>query len=242
MAANGATKRRPRVQREIVATLARQILSGEIQANESLPKEPELCARFGVSRTVIREATKVLEAKGLLRSRSRVGTLVLDASEWNMLDPDLLTWSASNFHDPRFVHSLMEARRLIEPAAAELAAQRATARDLAALDDAYQRMCQSLPHDVEQCSLADMDFHTALLAASHNHVLMQLASVSRAAMRALFELTTHLGSSHEQALHLHGAVVEAIRLRQPEAARAAIISILEQATVDLQAGHAATQA
>lgn len=82
-----------------------------------------------------------------------------------------------------------------------------------------------------------MDFHTALLVASHNHVLTQLASVIRGSMCALFELTTHLGSAHEQALHLHGAVVEAIRMRRPDAARAAIVRILKAAVADLRAGH-----
>jgi DNA-binding FadR family transcriptional regulator len=233
---NSIKKRKPRVHREIVATLARRILSGEIQQCEYLPKESELCAQYGVSRTVIREATKVLESKGLLRSRSRVGTKVLDAREWNMLDPDLLALASSDFHDPGFVDSLMEARRIIEPAAAELAAERAGPRDLAAMDDAYRRMCASLPDNVDECSEADMDFHTALLVASHNHVLMQLASVIRASLRALFELTTHLGSAHEQALHLHGAVVEAVRLRRPGAARAAIQRILKTAVADLHGG------
>ncbi len=230
-------KPKPRVQREVVTTLARRILSGEIQPLVYLPKESELCAQYGVSRTVIREATKILESKGLLRSRSRVGTQVLDPNEWNMLDADLLAWAGSEFHDPRFVQSLMEARFIIEPAAAELAAERANPRDLARLDEAYQRMHVSLPpnapHDVQKCSEADLDFHTALLVASHNHVLIQLANVIRAALRALFELTTHLGSAHERALHLHGQVVEAVRLRQPNAARAAILQILDAAVADL---------
>jgi DNA-binding FadR family transcriptional regulator len=230
-------KRKPRVQREVVATLARRILSGEIQPRDHLPKESELCAHYGVSRTVIREATKILESKGLLRSRSRVGTQVLDPNEWNMLDADLLAWAGSEFHDPRFVHSLMEARFIIEPAAAELAAERADSKDLARLDEAYQRMHASLPpngpHDVQRCSEADLDFHTALLVGSHNHVLIQLANVIRAALRALFELTTHLGSAHERALHLHGEVVEAVRLRRPDAARAAILKILDAAVTDL---------
>jgi GntR family transcriptional regulator, galactonate operon transcriptional repressor len=230
-------KRKPRVQREVVATLARRILSGEIPAHGFLPKEAELCAQYGVSRTVIREATKILESKGLLRSRSRVGTQVLDPNEWNMLDADLLVWAGSEFHDPRFVYSLMEARFIIEPAAVELAAQRASPVDLARLDEAYQRMRASLPsdrpHDVQKCCDADLDFHTALLVASHNHVLIQLASVIRAALRALFELTTHLGSAHEQALHLHGEVVEAVRLRRSNLARTAILKILDAAVADL---------
>jgi GntR family transcriptional regulator, galactonate operon transcriptional repressor len=230
-------KRKPRVQREVVATLARRILSGEIRPHTYLPKESDLCAEYRVSRTVIREATKILESKGLLRSRSRVGTQILDPSQWNMLDADLLAWAGPDFHDPRFIYSLMEARRIIEPVAAELAANRADPRDLAKLDEAYQRMRASLlppgAHDVQQCSEADLDFHTALLVASHNHVLVQLASVIRAALRALFELTTHLGSAHEQALHLHGEVVEAVRLRQPDVARATILKILDAAVVDL---------
>jgi DNA-binding FadR family transcriptional regulator len=237
---SGGGRRKPRVQREVIVALARQILSGEIPPGEYLPKESDLCTQYSVSRTVIREATKVLESKGLLRSRSRVGTQVLDTNEWNMLDPELLALAGSGFHDPRFVQSLMEARQIIEPAAAELAAERASLKDLAIMNDAYLRMCASLPHDVEQCSEADMDFHTALLVASHNHVLIRLASVSRAALRALFELTTNLGSAHEQALHLHGAVVEAVRLRRPDAARAAILAILEAAVADLHLQRPAT--
>ena len=94
-------RRRPRVRREVVAHLARRILSGEFQPTASLPKEPELCQEYGVSRTVIREATKVLESKGLISIRSRLGTQVQHQSEWNMLDPDLLAWAGSGFHDPR---------------------------------------------------------------------------------------------------------------------------------------------
>jgi len=226
-------KRKPRVLREIIASLARRVLSGEILPLEYLPKESLLCDQYGVSRTVIREATKVLESKGLLRSRSRVGTQVLDVKQWNMLDPDLLAWAGPAFRDPAFVNSLMETRRIIEPAAAELAAERAGPRDLAAMDDACQRMRASLPHDVDACSEADIDFHTALLLGSHNHVLIQLASVIRASLRALFEMTTHLGSAHEQALHLHESVVEAVRLRRSDAARSAILKILDAAAADL---------
>ena len=98
------------------------------------------------------------------------------------------------------------------------------------MDDAYQRMRALLPHDIPEWSEADLDFHTALL------VLVQLASVIRAALRALFELTNSLESAHEQALHLQGAVVEAVRLRQPEVARAAILKILDAAVTDLRAG------
>lgn len=228
-----ARRRKPRMRQEIVAGLARRILSGQIPPGDFLPREPDLCAEYGVSRTVIREATKVLESKGLLRSRPRLGTEVLQANAWNMLDPDLLGWVGSDFHDPRFVDSLMEARSIIEPAAAELAATRASAAELAALERAYRQMGVSLPHDIDVGAEADMEFHTALLVASHNHVLACLAGVIRAAMVALFELTNRATVSHAGALDLHGEVVDAVRLRDPARARRAIEAILETSKRDL---------
>jgi GntR family galactonate operon transcriptional repressor len=229
---------RPRIGKEVVAALARRILSGEWPPGTVLPVEAELCAEYGVSRTVVREATKILASKNLLRSRAGSGTQVLDMARWNRLDPELLDWSGDSLVTPRFVASLMEARRIVEPAAAELAAQRATAADLAALEDAYRRMQASLPDDVESCSLADLDFHTALLVASHNDVLESLAHVVRAAMLALFRLTTHLGTAHADALHLHAAIVEAVRLRRPDDAAQASRDMLAMATRDLERAQA----
>jgi GntR family galactonate operon transcriptional repressor len=107
-------------------------------------------------------------------------------------------------------------RRTIEPAAARLAAMRATPADLARIHEAWQRMAK---HDhTERAAFieADIDFHTALLVASHNIIFIQLAGVVRSAMSSLFDTTETVGSNPPEALALHLAVVEAVRLRQPE--------------------------
>lgn len=231
-------RRKPRVHRELVVSLAQRILGGELAPGTTLV-EAELCEHYGVSRTVTREAFKVLESKGLLKTRMRIGTQVQPESEWNMLDPDLLTWAEGRLFSPEFVNSLMEARGILEPAAAEMAARNATAQDLATLEDAYLRMCDSLGRDEAAWCDADLAFHTALLAASHNHVFMHLAGAIRAALHVLFELTLHHGSAHDVALQQHGQIVEAIRMRDPVAARAASESLLNRTSNDLGAARGA---
>lgn len=234
-AAPARRRARPRLRGEVVSVLARRILSGAVPPGGLLPREGDLCTEFGVSRTVVREATKMLEAKGLIVSRPRVGTEVCAPETWNLLDPELLAWAGEDFHDPRLVRSLMEARRIVEPAAAALAAERATAADLAALEAALERMNALLPHDVEAGAEADVAFHTALLRASQNHVLISLAGVIRAAMRALFELTNRVTTSHAGAMDLHAEVLEAVRLREGDRARQAIEAILAGSERDVAA-------
>ena len=102
----------------MLAELGRRILAGQYPQHSALPTELQLCAEFGVSRTAMREATKMLAAKGLVISRKRAGTLVQDSSVWNRLDPDVLSWMSSTEPDPEFVRGLIEARLAIEPAAA----------------------------------------------------------------------------------------------------------------------------
>lgn len=231
-----AARSKPRVHRELVKALARRIVNGEFQPGSTLPPETTICEQLGVSRTAWREACKVLESKGMLKSRMRLGTLVQEQRCWNLLDPDLLDWCRDAVFSAEFVESLMEARRVLEPAAAEMAARRATGQDLAALESAYLRMCDSLPERVEDFCDADLDFHSALLIASHNLIFAQLVSTIRAALRALFEHTLQLGRPYEQALEKHAQIIEAIRLRDPATARQVSAALLEQTTRDIQAG------
>ena len=94
-------------------------------------REDDLAEQLSVSRTSIREAVKVLSAKGLLQARRRVGVRVRDRDDWDLLDPQVLSWHPDVGRDEALTTSLIEARRIIEPAAAGLAAKRATAADLA---------------------------------------------------------------------------------------------------------------
>lgn len=226
--------RKPRVHREIVEALAQRVITGQWAVGATIPKEAELCTEFGVSRTVIREASRVLVSKGMLVSKPRAGTSVTPRTQWSILDPDIAAWLAANGDSHGITTSLVEARRTIEPAAARLAALRATPADLARIHEAWQRMAK---HDhTERAAFieADIDFHTALLVASHNIIFIQLAGVVRSAMSSLFDTTETVGSNPPEALALHLAVVEAVRLRQPEDAVRAMSQILDMAERDLR--------
>src|SRR5437762_11044795 len=121
---------------QIVHSIGRRILRGDIQPGEVLPLDSGLPA----SRTVQREAIKVLAAKGLVESRPKTGTRVRPREAWNLLDTDVLAWQQAGAGSPTLLRALTEVRRFVEPAAAELAAMRADARDLAALAQALEEM------------------------------------------------------------------------------------------------------
>src|SRR5438128_7743542 len=110
----------------VVHAIGRKILGGELPPGALLPAEPEL----GASRTVLREAIKVLAAKGLVEARPKIGTRVRPRDAWNLLDPDVLSWQREGTAPVAFLRKLTEVRRIVEPAAAELAGERATARDV----------------------------------------------------------------------------------------------------------------
>ncbi|WP_371813048.1 FadR/GntR family transcriptional regulator [Kaistia sp. 32K] len=230
-AAKPVRRTKPRVQKEIIASLARAIASGLYAPGSNLPRENDLCAEFGVSRTVIREALKVLESKGLVRGRPRVGTVVRDKEEWNLLDPDIVEWMGSDFLDESMLKAVLEARRAIEPAAAELAASRATAQEIADLDHAWQRMAAA--KDSYSFIEADVVFHTVLLKASHNRVFAQLYGLIHAALHRALDASARAVADYENAIVAHHALVEALRMRDREGARRAVGAILDLAEHDL---------
>ena len=124
----------------VVQGIGRRIVRGELAPGDILPEQGELSRMLGVSRTVIREATKVLAAKGLVESRSKRGTVVLPRSDWRLLDPDVLAWLSEAGLDPEFLRSMFEVRKIIEPAAVRLAAERATPEELAAIQSTFEAM------------------------------------------------------------------------------------------------------
>lgn len=233
-AQNPPRTRKPRVHKDIVEALAQRILSGHWAVGATIPKEAELCIEFSVSRTVIREASRVLVSKGMLVSKPRAGTSVTPRIQWSILDPDIAAWLSSNGDSHGLTASLVEARRTIEPASARLAALRATPADLARIHEAWQRMANYAQTNPQGFVEADIDFHTALLMASHNIIFIQLAGVIRTAMRSLFETTETVGSNPPEAVAQHLAVVEAVRLRKPDDAVKAMSLILDMAERDLR--------
>ena len=123
-----------------VDLLGEDIVSGRHPVGSALPPEPMLCETLGVSRTVIREAVKSLVAKGLLVTGPKLGTRVLPEEHWNWFDPDVVVWQSKIGFTREFLRDLQELRRVVEPAGVRLAAERATAADIAEIEAAYAGM------------------------------------------------------------------------------------------------------
>ncbi len=205
----------------VVHAIGRQILRGEIRPGEVVPLQPGLRA----SRTVLREAIKVLAAKGLVESRPKTGTRVRPRRSWNLLDPDVLAWQREGAPPAAFLRKLTEVRSIVEPAAAELAAQRATAREVSGMEDAFRTMEAALDGqgpDFEAFDLADMLFHRGILEGCHNDVLEQMSGVVFGALLVSFRATSRLPGSAKASLPKHRAILDAIRSRDPHMAAQAM--------------------
>jgi DNA-binding FadR family transcriptional regulator len=230
---DGAAQGPASIRDRVTSALALRILSGHYPPGSALPTEADLGAELGVSRTALREATRTLAAKGLIETRQRAGTRVRAAEEWNRLDSDVLAWMGRIEPDLDFVRGLTEARRIIEPAAAGLAALRGTARDLAGIEAAYEAMCRADLRDLDSCAEADVRFHIGILKASRNPVLANLGNVIGAALVNAFRLTTSASVNYSRTLAAHGEVLEAIRMRRADEARARMEALLGIASEDL---------
>ena len=229
VAAQTGAIRAARVRDAVSERLAEKIIGGFYPPGAALPNEDDLCEQLAVSRSSIREAVRGLAAKGMVETRTRAGTIVLTKDRWSRLDPDVLRWTYEYGADVAFDHSLIEARRIIEPAAAEMAAERATKEDLRRLKESFDTMAANFQGDLDLCSFADLQFHRAILVASHNEVLILLGSAMSAALLASFRRITSLAESHAAAVDAHRAVLDAIRDRDPQAARDGMLAVLEVA-------------
>lgn len=221
-----AQRGRRSVREALLHKFVEKIVSGEMAEGSTLPNEAELTERFGVSRTSLRETMQYMSALGMVRSRTRAGTIVLPRENWNYLDPLVLDAMLSVGTDESFYTSLIDARQLLEPAAAAQAAANANARQLYQISKAFEDMVEANSRDNEDWSRADLEFHTAIINASGNWVYRQFASAIRAALLASFRLTNRASQSHEQAILKHQDVLEAIRMRRPDAARYAMEQLI----------------
>ncbi|WP_054311698.1 FadR/GntR family transcriptional regulator [Mesorhizobium sp. 1M-11] len=224
---------RPRVMTDITRAIASDIVSGRYRPGTFLPTENDLGAEHGVSRTAIREALKVLAAKGLVSSRPRVGTIVCDEDNWNIIDSQVLGWHAPHALDDKLFDAILETRRAIEPLVAELAAARATLREVADLEMAWEGMADA-GEDIVKFSRSDIAFHQILYRASHNPIFRQIGGMIDTALKFSLEATAMISLDRRaEAVEAHREVVEALRLRDGDAARKAADHILDLAARDL---------
>jgi len=222
------------IRERVLEVLGKRILSGQYPEETALPTEAKLSAEFGVSRTALREAIKMLAAKGLLVSRQRAGTIVQPSSHWNRLDADVLDWMSASAPDSDFLRGLIEARRAIEPAAARFASMRASSGDLAEIEAAYDAMCANANRSLAAWTDADVAFHSAVLRASRNPVFVAMVSLISQALAQTIRLSTSKVDDMETTLVAHWNVLEAIRLRQPDLAHDQMQALIDRATADLR--------
>ena len=213
--------------------LGERIVAGHYPPDTPVPPEPLLCAEFGVSRTVIREAVKSLVAKGLLVTGPKLGTRVLPSAQWNWFDPDVVGWQARAGLTHDFLRDLQELRRVVEPAGVRLAAERATAQDIAEIEAAYAGMKDAIEHGGDYV-FHDLRFHQGLLRACHNRMVVQVSKALGALLRTSFEISTRRPDGPLLSLRLHRAVLDAVIARAPQRAERAILRLIDNAHDDIE--------
>ena len=217
-----------------VDLLGEAIVAGRYAVGASLPPEPVLCSELGVSRTVVREAVKSLIAKGLLVTGPKVGTRVLPEEQWNCFDPDVVAWQLKAGLTCEYLRDLQELRRMVEPAAVRLAAQRATPQDIAEIELAYAGMKQAVDHGGDYVT-HDLRFHQGLLRACHNRMVVEMSKALGALLRTSFEISTSRPDGPASSLPLHRAVLDAVIARAPQKAERAILVLIDGAHDDIEA-------
>ncbi|MBZ6138520.1 MULTISPECIES: FadR/GntR family transcriptional regulator [Streptomyces] len=202
----------------VLDTLGPAITAGEYPAGNVL-RTDELAQRFEVSRSVMREAVRVLESMHLVESRRRVGVTVLPECEWNVYDPQVIRWRLAGSERPRQLRSLTVLRSAIEPVAAGLAARLATPEQCAELTEcALGMVANSRGHRLEEYLFHDVAFHRVVLAASGNEMFARLGGVVAEVLAGRTHHDVMFEDPDPAAVTLHVQVAEAIRAR--DAARA----------------------
>jgi DNA-binding FadR family transcriptional regulator len=213
--------------------LGEAIVAGRWSPGASIPPEPTLGEELGVSRTVVREAVKSLVAKGMLVTGPKVGTRVLSADQWNWFDPDVVAWQSKIGLTREFLRDLQELRRLVEPAAVRMAAQRASTQDVAGVEAAYMGMKDAIEQGGDYVK-HDLAFHQGLLRACHNRMLVQMSKAIGALLRTSFEISTTKPHGPAQSLPLHRAVLDAVIARDPTKAERASLVLIDGAAEDIE--------
>lgn len=215
----------------IARDLGMRIVSGSVRPGAILNGEIEASGMLNVSRTAYREAVRILAAKGLVTSRPKIGTRVTPREQWHLLDPDVLAWMFGSNPDDDLLDGLFELRRIVEPAAAALAAARRSEAQVARMAAALNGMAV---HTLatEQGRGADQDFHAALLEASGNAFLVSLTSGVGAAVAQTTIFKQRAGPLRRDPIPDHWRVLTAVAERDADAAQAAMAKLLDLALQD----------
>lgn len=215
-----------------VRLLASRIVNDDYPPGSRLPVEDELAESLDVGRSTVREAVKILTSKGLLAVAPRRGTVVRPVSDWNQLDPELLSIRLQQSGEREdFLGHLAEIRDMFEPFSAHLAARRRTGADVAAIYEALERMRAANPES-EDAVDADISFHEAVATASHNPLMRQLARILEPALRHSFHDAAFMPEAYVANISLHKDIADAIARRNPQKASEACRRLIQRVGED----------
>lgn len=229
---SGVASKQRRLHREIVAEFAGEIVGGRIAPGETLPNEVRLADRFGISRGVVRESLRALDERGLVTVRHGTTTIVNPRADWDLFDADVIAASLAGAGAEHLLREYLECRRIVEIEAAGLAAERAAADGISALEERFAAMEQALsqrPARAQEDAYhqADVAFHTTLVELAGNLALLALVRrIDDALLAARYPLARP-AYRRTRALPEHRAILDAVRAGDPEGARAAMRAHLD---------------
>lgn len=214
--------------RHIVQTLGKSIALGEYPEGKPLKAEAELCEEFDASRTVLREAVKMLTAKGMLDARPRRGTIVLPESQWNLSDPEILNWLLSRKGSLPIIAEFVDMRLAIEPTAACLAATNLDDESRVTLINAIERMKAAARGEDDHLD-ADIAFHVGILEASRNRFFWNMRHTIEVALRFSIRITNQRKGVERASVDDHNRILDFILAGDPESAKNAMHDLLSEA-------------
>lgn len=223
----------PSLGTQVASELGRSIVSGDHEVDSLLADEAALAERFKVSRSVIRDAVKILVGKGMLEARRGIGTRVRSREHWGMLDDDVMAWHLSVAPRAEYMEQLVEFRRVFEPTASRWAAARASDNALADIESALRDM-EAAQGSVEDFIVADARFHASILKAAGNDFMQSLEGVIYSAFLFSIRLTNREPSNNEASMPFHRAIWRAIAKGDERAAERAMQRHLDDTSERLE--------
>ncbi|GAD90288.1 putative GntR family transcriptional regulator [Vibrio halioticoli NBRC 102217] len=214
-----------RIHVQVARQIARKILSGELKENQKIPCETELCEAFGVSRTALRESTKLLSAKGLIQSKPKVGTRICPRGEWHFLDPQFIEWIQDLEDIKPFLAQFLGLRKAIEPEACALAAKNATVEQRKDLSKYFQCMTiAATEFDYERWGINDLLFHQTIFLATGNQFYVPFSNILSAIFKQFIDYSAMGGRF---CMAEHQAIYDSIMSGNSEQARIASRVLLD---------------
>lgn len=219
------------------AAIAREIGTEIVRAHyppgTTLPGELDLAMRFAVSRTLVREAIKVLAGKGLVEARKKAGTIIRSPADWQVLDPDVLSWRLASGPEIGFATDLLALREVIEPAAAAFAATHGDRQAITVIRSAFDQMVAA-GSDRQQFAKPDVAFHKAILAASGNEFMNAFGGMIEAALSVFIVISLRHSEAPGPSIPMHEAVLVAIEAGEPARAREAMLALLSRTRSNIE--------